>query len=267
MLIQMKSTLVSLLATTAVLLSLMANTVQGLYSKGSHVRQLNAKNFDRVVGLTSQPTFVKFYAPWCGHCQSLVPEYERAAKRASTQGIAKFYAVDCDKEKNRGLCAQYNVQGFPTLKVFTEKRTKRGNRRSVDYQGERKAAAMVRFVRTLLPNLSQRVGNLSKLEEFVREKSSELPKAVLLTDRKKPSDLWKGVSARLGENIAFAHIVSPDKVVQEQFGISQLPAAIVFPAPHTDIGSFEVYQGEKVSYLGLAKFIQTTAKKDRHDEL
>ncbi|KAJ2891713.1 hypothetical protein GGI21_005785, partial [Coemansia aciculifera] len=155
-------------------IALGAQSVLGMYDKGSPVKKLHSGNFDRVLDKTSQPAFVKFLAPWCGHCKSLVPEYEKAARR--TQGVSKFYAVDCDDEKNRGLCARFNVQGYPTLKVFTDKRTKRGKRRSVDYQGQRTAGAMAKFARSLLPSLSKKL-SAAELDAFVADGDSQLPKA------------------------------------------------------------------------------------------
>ncbi|KAJ2721357.1 hypothetical protein GGI07_004027 [Coemansia sp. Benny D115] len=223
-----------------------------MYSRGSAVKQLDTSNFDRILARTSQPTFVKFYAPWCGHCKNLEPEYERAAKRS--QGIAKFYAVNCDEDKNRGLCAQFNVQGFPTLKVFTEKRTKRGKRRSVDYQGERKTAAMVKFVRSMLPNLSKKVAS-DGLDQFVSKGS--LPKAVLLSERTKTGELWKGVSARFDSKVAFAQVSNPSQSVRERLGITQLPAIAVFPSP-ADPNAFELYSGD-LKYLPLAQYISDLA--------
>jgi thiol-disulfide isomerase/thioredoxin len=50
---------------------------------------------------------VEFYAPWCGHCQSLAPEYEKAAKELKAGGRAKLGAVDCDVEKD--LCGAWRV--------------------------------------------------------------------------------------------------------------------------------------------------------------
>ncbi|KAJ2844771.1 hypothetical protein IWW36_005053 [Coemansia brasiliensis] len=224
--------------------------VAGMYDGASAVKQLTPRNFDRVVGRTSQPTFVEFYAPWCGHCQRLEPEYERAAAR--TRGIAKFYAVNCDEESNRGLCTRFNVQGFPTLKVFNEKRSKRGLRRSVDYQGPRKASAMAKFARSMLPSLSTSLSS-DELDKFVR--GSDQPKAILLTTRPKPSDLWRGLAAHFDRRVSFAHVVDPEPQVLDRLGINELPAIAVFP---DSTNTFEIYDGE-TQYGPLVKFVHRAA--------
>ncbi|CAF4690914.1 unnamed protein product, partial [Rotaria magnacalcarata] len=56
--------------------------------------------------------FVEFYAPWCGHCRNLAPEWKRAA--TALKGIVKIGAVDADSHKSLGQ--QYGVSGFPTIK-------------------------------------------------------------------------------------------------------------------------------------------------------
>ncbi len=50
----------------------------------------------------------------CGHCQSLAPEYKKAA--SALKGIVRLGAVNADDHKSLG--GKYGVQGFPTLKVF-----------------------------------------------------------------------------------------------------------------------------------------------------
>ena len=61
-------------------------------SHEGNVRVLVGKNFDEVVYDKTKDVLVEFYAPWCGHCKTLAPEYEKASK--ALKGIARLGAVD-----------------------------------------------------------------------------------------------------------------------------------------------------------------------------
>jgi thiol-disulfide isomerase/thioredoxin len=52
----------------------------------------------------------------CGHCKSLAPAYTKAAEHLG--GIFLFAAVDCDDKGNRALCQEFDVKGFPTIKLM-----------------------------------------------------------------------------------------------------------------------------------------------------
>ncbi|KAH9288520.1 hypothetical protein KI387_032637 [Taxus chinensis] len=73
---------------------------------------------------------VEFYAPWCGHCQALAPEYAAAA--TELKGEVALAKVDATEEND--LAEKYNVQGFPTIyffadgvhKLYSGERTKEG---------------------------------------------------------------------------------------------------------------------------------------------
>jgi len=78
---------------------------------------------------------VEFYAPWCGHCKRLAPEWEIAADQLV--GKAALIKVDCTVEKALGQ--RFGIQGFPTLKVF------RDGQFSVDYDGGRTADGIVKY--------------------------------------------------------------------------------------------------------------------------
>jgi len=104
-----------------------------LYS-GNDVVDLTPKNFDKEVLKSDAVWMVEFYAPWCGHCQRLVPDYTKAAK--ALKGVVKVGAINADE--HRSLGGQYGVQGFPTIKIFGLDKKK-----PEDYQGQRTAQGLV----------------------------------------------------------------------------------------------------------------------------
>jgi len=103
----------------------------------SDVLHLDTSNFDQNVG-GSKPAFVEFYAPWCGHCKSLAPEYEKVATAFKGQSVV-IAAVDADQHRELG--SRYEVTGFPTLKYFPA-----GSTTPEAYNGGRTAKDIVTFI-------------------------------------------------------------------------------------------------------------------------
>lgn len=98
--------------------------------------ELNSRNFDELVLKSKDLWIVEFFAPWCGHCKKLAPEWKKAANQL--KGKVKLGHVDCDSEKS--LMSKFNVQGFPTILVFgTDKDS------PIPYEGARTAGAIESF--------------------------------------------------------------------------------------------------------------------------
>ncbi|KAG8432139.1 hypothetical protein GDO86_016681 [Hymenochirus boettgeri] len=80
------------------------------------VNHLTDADFDQF--LKDHPSvLVMFYAPWCGHCKKIKPEYEKAAETLhSDTGVGVLAAVDATL--HRSVSERFHITGFPTLKYF-----------------------------------------------------------------------------------------------------------------------------------------------------
>lgn len=67
-------------------------------------------------GSTTGDWFVKFYAPWCGHCQRLAPDWESLAN--TLEGKINVAEVDCTT--NQVTCTRFEIGGYPTLLFFKD---------------------------------------------------------------------------------------------------------------------------------------------------
>uniref|UniRef100_A0A7C8Z5M3 Protein disulfide-isomerase n=1 Tax=Opuntia streptacantha TaxID=393608 RepID=A0A7C8Z5M3_OPUST len=86
---------------------------------------------------------VEFYAPWCGHCKKLAPEYEKAASILSSHDPPIVLAkLDANEDSNRELASKYEVKGFPTLKIL-----RNGGKSVQDYKGPRDAEGIVEYLK------------------------------------------------------------------------------------------------------------------------
>jgi protein disulfide-isomerase A1 len=120
-------------------LALFLASVFAEFEKEGGVIVGSADNFDDVLASASH-ALVEFYAPWCGHCKSLAPEYEKAAQAlAAADSTAVLVKVDATIHGD--LAKEFGVGGYPTLKWF------KGDRKNPsDYKGGRKEPEIVSWV-------------------------------------------------------------------------------------------------------------------------
>jgi len=106
------------------------------------VKELNSENLDRSLADPSVGLwFLKFYAPWCGHCKQLAPTLDKVAPQLA--GKMAFGKIDCTVEKR--VCEKFGVKSYPTLKIHRDGVT-------FPYPGERSAESIIAFAEKMSSN-------------------------------------------------------------------------------------------------------------------
>merc|ERR1711936_1143007 len=155
------------------------------------VLELGDADFDATLE-EHDTALVMFYAPWCGHCKRLKPEFQKAAAiLAANDPPVALVQVDCT-DVGKDTCGRFEVSGYPTVKIF------RNGELSSDYSGPRETGGIVKFMKA-------QVGPASK-------------------DVSSP-DVFLKVANGLRETVAFAHgatgkegiVLHRPKILQSKF--------------------------------------------------
>jgi len=184
----------------------------------------------------------EFFAPWCGHCKALAPEYEEAATALKEKNIA-LAKIDCTVEAE--LCQQQEVEGYPTLKVF------RGAKNPSPYTGARKAPAIIDYMtRQARPAVSL-ITSESQLTEF---KTAD--KVVLVgyfaADDKASNTTFNEVAEEHRDSYAFG--ATSDAALAEAEGI-KVPSIVLYKSFDEGKNTFT----EKFTKDAITEFAKTAS--------
>lgn len=91
-------------------------------------------------GIENGVSFVKFFAPWCGHCKRLAPIWKDLGKKFLTNENVNIVKVDCTLDVSKDLCNEQEVEGFPTLYLY------RDGLKVSEYNGARNLDDLYEFV-------------------------------------------------------------------------------------------------------------------------
>ncbi|CAK7893854.1 protein disulfide-isomerase [[Candida] anglica] len=115
----------------------------------SPVRKLVTYNHDEIVKNEDKDVFVKYYAPWCGHCKTLAPKWEElGAIMGSNQEDADVIIADVDHTAN-DVTTPFQIEGYPTLVLYpahAEVDEKTGFKKHVLFEGMREVEQLLNFL-------------------------------------------------------------------------------------------------------------------------
>jgi len=184
-------------------------------------------NWEKVVTPEAN-VLVEFYAPWCGHCQSLAPEYAKAAgKLKEIKSDIKLVKVDATIETK--LSEKFGVQGFPTLKFF-----KKGS--PMEYGGGRTSEEIITW-------LNKKTGPPAKVLEKAEEVKAFIdPKEVAVV----------GFFADKESELAAAFIKAADGLDDIEFAITTPEASGEYEVKEDKIVVFKKFDDLRADYEGAA---------------
>ncbi|KAL8704005.1 MAG: hypothetical protein Q9201_002810 [Fulgogasparrea decipioides] len=182
----------------------------------------------------------EFFAPWCGHCKALAPEYEEAATTLKEKDIP-LVKVDCTEEAD--LCKDYGVEGYPTVKVF------RGPDNHSPYSGQRKAPAIISYMtKQALPAVS--ILTSETLEEF-KTADKVVVVAYFGKDDQKSNSSFSEIAESLRDDYLFG--ATNDADVAKAEGVKQ-PSIVLYKSFDEGKNTFE----EKFTKDNIEKWIKTS---------
>jgi protein disulfide-isomerase-like protein len=132
---------------------------------------------------TGKTVFIKFFAPWCGHCKSLKPTWDELMAKFADSPTALIADIDCTTDA-KSLCDANGVRGYPTLKYGDPSALE-------DYQGGRDMESLTKFAEENL----KPVCSPSNIDLCDDDKKAEINKFADMS----PADLDKLIAEKEAE--------------------------------------------------------------------
>jgi len=182
----------------------------------SHVEMLTDATFKTEIG-GDKDVLVAFTAPWCGHCKTLAPVWEKVAADFASEPTVLIAKVDAEAENSKATAQAQDVSSYPTLKFFPK-----GSTTPEPYSGARSEEALVDFVnskagthRLVGGGLDTKAGTIDAIDAIlakyvtaggisdVQKATSEI-KAAAKDLKDKSVDYYLRALAKLGANPEYA---------------------------------------------------------------
>jgi len=162
---------------------------------------LTTANFRSIVD-NEDIMLVEFYAPWCGHCKKLEPEYEEAAQELKNHDPPiPLGKVDATEEGD--LASEFGVSGYPTMKLF-----RRG--RAYEYKGPREARGIISYMIDEATPPSTEVTTLKVMKNILHIASDVTIIGCFMNEEDPALEVYQQVGNTLRSQYEFHHTFSSE---------------------------------------------------------
>ncbi|XP_015788270.1 protein disulfide-isomerase A4 [Tetranychus urticae] len=182
---------------------------------------------------------IEFFAPWCGHCKRLAPEYAKAATALlANDPPVPLAKVDCTSDNGKEICSTFGVSGYPTLKIF------KGGEFASEYNGPREADGIVKYMRSQVGPASKAYTSFSSLNDKLKAAKEVFVVGIFNKESDALATKFHKNADRMRESINFGHIysssASDDISALSVLSASKVSApAVVLVRPSTLSNKFE----------------------------
>ncbi|XP_048465869.1 protein disulfide-isomerase-like [Rhincodon typus] len=206
---------------------------------------LNKHNFQRALK-ENKYLLVEFYAPWCGHCKSLAPEYASAAGQLKNESSEfKLAKVDVIEEKELG--SEFGINSYPTLKFFKESDRKA----PIDYTGKRDAKGIISWLKRRTGPSYTFLDSIAEVEKYIG--SAEVVIVGFFKDLE--NDDVKTFTETANDMVEIPFAITNDAEALEKYGISKNTITL-FKKFDDRRADFEIEAETGLTKENLNKFIR-----------
>ncbi|KAI9475670.1 MAG: hypothetical protein EXX96DRAFT_574157 [Benjaminiella poitrasii] len=193
------------------------------------------KTLDEVKDIISskEPWFVKFYAPWCGHCKHLAPVWTQMAKELKD----KVNVAEINCKDSRDLCQEFKITGLPTLSYFI-------HGANLKFTGERKLEKLVDYAIKMSGSSVLQIDSDSNLDEVLKMHDVNVVYVQSADEANNQLSLLEQLAPSFMETIPFYTTRDPKTAHRFNLRESDLPAVVLVKD-----GGYQVYSERKVENI------------------
>jgi protein disulfide-isomerase A1 len=181
--------------------------------ESSDVVVLTDDNFESTIS-ASDLILVEFYAPWCGHCKKLAPEYENAA--TLLKGKAVLAKLDATTESN--AADKNDIRGYPTIKLFRKGKP-------TEYKGGRTSQNIVDFVEKYIGLAVTRLTSAEAKKFIESNKASAI--GFFPNNNIEEYKTFVKVADNLRDTLVFGEVFDTDTINEYEV---KVPVVVIFKA-------------------------------------